>query len=337
MRRRQRLVRRRELAAQRLRLGAGGGGRERRRRAPPRGAGGVADGALRKSIAAASLGGGVAVDRGAGDRRAGVRAICAAGSAGDAGADASSGSDAGVGGCTCGVPSRLLSSSVALAVDASACSRRPTAWLAATAASCSPLAMAEVSHDVMRAKTSQRDFTAASSSLRVFLADVRRRTPTRRRPAAAGPSNIDDPLEREKWIEEAIENDPVLVRRVRRRATAKMAQVQPSCARPNARVDGAAGCRCQFPQRGCEARFRHWPPEKQRALACFSRCRRRARRGGGRAAPCWRPACRSPDGELADAVEASVRIHHFGWHTFRAVESARRRHVRVSVGARIPA
>ena len=30
-------------------------------------------------------------------------------------------------------------------------------------------------------------------------------------PAAAGPSNIDDPLEREKWIEEAIENDPVLV------------------------------------------------------------------------------------------------------------------------------
>ena len=49
-------------------------------------------------------------------------------------------------------------------------------------------------------------------------------------PAAAGPSNIDDPLEREKWIE---------------------------------------------------------------------------------AAPCWRPACLS-----GDAAEASVRIHHFGWHTF---------------------
>ena len=126
VRRRQRLVRRRELAAQRsasapVVAGASGAGER------PRGAGGVADGALRKSIAAASLGGGVAVDRGAGDRRAGVRAICAAGSAGDAGADASSGSDAGVGGCTCGVPSRLLSSSVALAVDASACSRRPTA------------------------------------------------------------------------------------------------------------------------------------------------------------------------------------------------------------------
>ena len=70
-------------------------------------------------------------------------------------------------------------------------------------------------------------------------------------PAAAGPSNIDDPLEREKWIEEAIENDPVLVRR-------------------------------------CSPHG-----------------------GGGRAAPCWRPACLS-----GDAVEASVRIHHAGWHTF---------------------
>ena len=50
-------------------------------------------------------------------------------------------------------------------------------------------------------------------------------------PAAAGPSNIDDPLEREKWIEEAIENDPVLVRRrdiikvLSNESTAKMAQV----------------------------------------------------------------------------------------------------------------
>ena len=49
--------------------------------------------------------------------------------------------------------------------------------------------------------------------------------------AAAGPSNIDDPLEREKWIEEAIENDPVLVRRrdiikvLSNESTAKMAQV----------------------------------------------------------------------------------------------------------------
>ena len=49
-------------------------------------------------------------------------------------------------------------------------------------------------------------------------------------PAAAGPSNIDDPLEREKWIEEAIENDPVLVRRrdiikvLSNESTAKMAR-----------------------------------------------------------------------------------------------------------------
>ena len=56
-------------------------------------------------------------------------------------------------------------------------------------------------------------------------------TPPAAAPAAAGPSNIDDPLEREKWIEEAIENDPVLVRRrdiikvLSNESTAKMAQV----------------------------------------------------------------------------------------------------------------
>ena len=73
----------------------------------------------------------------------------------------------------------------------------------------------------------------------------------------------------------------------------------------------AAGCGCQFPQRGCEARFHQWPPEKQRVLSCFSPAAAAALGGGGRAAPCWRPACLS-----GDAVEASVRVHHFGWHTF---------------------
>jgi hypothetical protein len=73
----------------------------------------------------------------------------------------------------------------------------------------------------------------------------------------------------------------------------------------------AAGCGCQFPQRGCEARFHQWPPEKQRVLSCFSPAAAAALGGGGRAAPCWRPACLS-----GDVAEASVRVHHFGWHTF---------------------
>ena len=134
-------------------------------------------------------------------------------------------------------------------------------------------------------------------------------------PAAAGPSNIDDPLERDKWIEEAIENDPVLVRRrdiikvLSNESTAKMVLLDNTTAACEG--GAAAGCGCQFPQRGCEARFHQWPPEKQRVLSCFSPAAAAALGGGGRAAPCWRPACLS-----GDVAEASVRVHHFGWHTF---------------------
>ena len=176
-------------------------------------------------------------------------------------------------------------------------------------------------------------------------------------PAAAGPSNIDDPLEREKWIEEAIENDPVLVRRrdiikvLSNESTAKMAQVNemnaqlkqlekmhgelthPKASKNTALAKSSGGgvavvaafraaeprqllvCRRRLwlpvPAEGLRARFHQWPPEKQRVLSCFSPAAAAALGGGGRAAPCWRPACLS-----GDAAEASVRVHHFGWHTF---------------------
>ena len=72
----------------------------------------------------------------------------------------------------------------------------------------------------------------------------------------------------------------------------------------------AAGCGCQFPQRGCEARFHQWRRRSSES------CRASRPPPPPRSAAAGARAVLAAGVPSGDVAEASVRIHHFGWHTF---------------------